>query len=1297
MTTYNNLEIAQVSLTFSGELNPSISTRTFDLSTLSFLPNVPLIDQIEVERIFDTGYDTKFSENVFTIADRRQMFILPKAWYSINEQTKILTIVDLSTIPTYATNNLYYPESRTFVLETLDSNQNIQTLDIPNFLVNNIGTNINNVLRGPDIVIIRRKTLSIDSIVTFAPGTRLTTTQLNLQFNQLKYIIQELIAKIRNESILKFDENAVDGPFLGGSDLKMSNNYIKDLNSKSIGEINVEFSTGIGSSVVSGATFATNVGAVYDAITQGTVRRTTMNGGTATPFSGHFTATPFNGSPLRITGMADAVADSDAAAFGQIKNASNLTTGTLNTALISNNAIPLNKLATTNTNNYTLPSSALETVNATTGTFGTNSPNNTGNLLQLTTDNKGRITNITQRNLGNDDLPDVGTVSASTYGDSNTPLVQVTVNSKGIITGISERAINSTDLVSINASNISSGTIGDTYLPTSGVTAGTYGNTSTTIPTQLIVDSKGRITSASSGSITTGVVSDFTNQTTSLIQSNAPYWDSNNSVFTALRSATRTKLRGVATPTDNSDAVPLDYLTTNALVISNNQVSVQNNPIKNLAMAAAPATTDAANVGYVLALSLYGATPTIPATITKSFSSGTSDSGLYRYEFTYTNGASDNLDSPTAEMLLVLDSDNKTYTPVTTPTAFGFSLDIGSTTKTVKVWLSASSMTGKSLYVRNFGISRLVSSGPATASSLGLVQVPVAGGITINNGQIGLATATASQIGGIKLGTGLVDIGSSVVKVDLSDSVSTNDSTKVASSKAVKDLSDLVVAKAGSTMTGKLVLRTPSSSSASLTLPSGPAPSSPAAGDLWFSNTDAYLQFYTGSGASKSIAFTDSNITGSAASWTTNRTLTLSNHVTGSVTFNGSGNMSLSATLNPATVVRSISGTANQITATKDNSTGIVTLTLPQDINTTSNVAFNQATVNGVIVGSNSNTISTVGTNNALVLAPNGSGSVSISSNAVISGGLGVTGNSSFTGSVVIGSAAGLTLSNSSARITLASSGTTIDNAASQVSGISNVGDIYLRTPTNGKVFIIPNNTLSTAPTATDEVITKSALNTALSPYALASSLGTYMAITGTLATGTNSQVLGTATGNNTGTFAVKINNTDRFTISNSGVAALTNGLGVTGGITASGAISGNSIVATNKITSAATAWNDSNTTVTTKDYVDSFAPKVLILMQCTGAGAVALTKHKYNNFNGDAPTVSKAGTGIYKVVFPAGVFADTQYSPFVSLYDSNGVDTYYVARVISATELLVYTGYVGGTSQNLKNINGPLRLVIYS
>jgi hypothetical protein len=221
MTTYDNLNIAQTTLVFQmvgGNPNSSISSGIFDLSSLAFLPNIPLIDQIEVERVFDTGYDTKFGNYSFTIANRREMFIFPKNWYSINEQTKVLTFKDLSTIPLWEENGLYYPYSRSY---DFPSGPN---LDIPT--VQATSSQIGGITRQADIVYIRRKTPSINSIVTFAPGTRLTTTQLNLQFDQLKFNIQELVAKFRNEAILKYDENAVDGPFLGQGDLKMNNNYI---------------------------------------------------------------------------------------------------------------------------------------------------------------------------------------------------------------------------------------------------------------------------------------------------------------------------------------------------------------------------------------------------------------------------------------------------------------------------------------------------------------------------------------------------------------------------------------------------------------------------------------------------------------------------------------------------------------------------------------------------------------------------------------------------------------------------------------------------------------------------------------------------------------------------------------------------------------------------------------------------------------------------------------------------------------------------------------------------------------
>jgi hypothetical protein len=1274
MSTYDNLNIATVSLTFSGALDPSISSRTFDLSTLSFLPNVPLIDQIEVERIFDTGYDTKFGANVFTIADRREMFVLPKNWYSINEQTKLLTVVDLSTIPTALEMQTpeYYPNSRTYVLQELDSNGNTQTIDIPTFLVNNVGIDTPYV-RQPDIVIIRRKTLSLESIVTFAPGTRLTTTQLNLQFNQLKNLIQELIAKIKNETILKFDENAIDGPFLGGSDLKMSNNFIKDLNSKSIGEVNTQFtSITDGNVFYTGSTFAANIGVVYDALTQGTVRRTIMNGGTAVPFSGHFTATPDGGSPLKITNMADATADTDATTFRQIKNASNLSTGTISPTVLGTNSIPLTKLETTNAGNYVLPSSALEGVNATIGTFGQSSPTNSNNMLRVVTDNKGRITSISHRTLGNGDLPDT-TVTASTYGDSSTPLVQLTVNSKGLITAASERVIAANDLPNVNATNLTSGTVPLIRLPTDNVTfSGTQ-----SIPNSITVDTYGRVTAVAGGSILASNVSDFNASSVSLIQANAPYWDSANSVFTALRSGVATKIRNIGAPTDNTDAVTLGYLNGNALVVSNNQISASNYPIKNLAMSAAPASTDAANVGYVLGLSLYGSTPTIPQTITKSFPSSIADGALYRYEFTFTNGSSDNLESPTAEMLIVVDSDNKTYTPVTTATALGCQLDVGSTTKTLKVWLTVSSMSSKTLSVRNFGVSRIVSSGPATASSLGLVSVPVSGGIAVNNGEITLATATTSQIGGIRLSTGLVSDGGQLVKVDLSDDTNLSNSTKAASSKAVKDLRDLSVLKTGSTMTGGLVLAANTTTVIPLQFTSAASdPLSPSNGSMWLIS-DA-LKFRASSGT-KTVAFTDSNITGTASAWTTGRTIEVTGDVTGtSPSITGATNVTgWSLTTNPATNVKSVTGTTNRITATKNNTTGDVTLTLPQDIHTSATPTFGSVTANGVQVGSAANTISVATSNANLTLAGNGTGNVTISTPASLSGTLTVTGTTTLNGNVTLGSTANLTLSNSAASITLASSGTSINNASAAVSGIAAIGDMYLRVPvTTGKAFVIKG---TGNPAETDQIITQGTLSSTLNNYATTASLGSYMATSGTLVTGSTSQVLGTGA-SATGSFIVRTANTDRLTINAAGTTSLTNGLSVTGAIAATG-----------KITSAATVSGDVGTTVATKGYVDALAALAVKtgtevgafrIAQVSAIGSAAMTI----NAQGPGANWLSATSTISQIRPSVGTW--TMYAVFGGSDNDGGTDlSAYSSFAVNVTPTSGgLSAYISGTNLNTRN-----------
>ena len=103
------------------------------------------------------------------------------------------------------------------------------------------------------------------------------------------------------------------------------------------------------------------------------------------------------------------------------------------------------------------------------------------------------------------------------------------------------------------------------------------------------------------------------------------------------------------------------------------------------------------------------------------------------------------------------------------------------------------------------------------------------------------------------------------------------------------------------------------------------------------------------------------NTTGNAATATklaTARTISLSGDATGSVSFDGSANADIAVTIAANSValgtdttgnyVATIAGTANQITVTGSGSeTAAVTLSLPQDIATTSNVTFNNLTVSG--------------------------------------------------------------------------------------------------------------------------------------------------------------------------------------------------------------------------------------------------------------------------------------------------------------------------------------------------------------
>ena len=129
-----------------------------------------------------------------------------------------------------------------------------------------------------------------------------------------------------------------------------------------------------------------------------------------------------------------------------------------------------------------------------------------------------------------------------------------------------------------------------------------------------------------------------------------------------------------------------------------------------------------------------------------------------------------------------------------------------------------------------------------------------------------------------------------------------------------------------------------------------------ASGDLF--NQQGALKFHNGV-ANKTVAFSDSNITGTAASWTTSRTVTFIGDVTGSFSIDGSANVSdvtLSVAANSVALgtdttgdyVATISGTANQITVSGEGTEGrAVVLSLPQDIHTSASPTFVGATLSG--------------------------------------------------------------------------------------------------------------------------------------------------------------------------------------------------------------------------------------------------------------------------------------------------------------------------------------------------------------
>lgn len=1055
MATYDNLDLVRTSIEYrdiTNTTNPNYNfgTRTFSFADIELLEGIPAQDQLEIERIFpvNTLGSSKYEGVQLTIADRRLMFKLPKQWFTVDVINKTITIKDIANsasndyIPAPAASTGPYYDinlgtSRTFKLlaATTPPGAN-QTIIIPGLAVN-------------DDIIIRRRTVSTEKVVNFAPGSRLTSGQLNLQVSQLVNLVQELMWKVDQEFILKFDESAVDGPFLGNKDLDMGSFSIINM----------------GMPGVDGDAFPPNAESDPEDIDR--VGRMAVNK--------YFLQNVYT----------DYVSDTIVA---------NWDAGGRSGALVTRLAGFDTSLAAKQPLNANLT-----TLQGTTNASGLVSLGNSSNLALVTA-----IGALASGNTGFIKKSGASTVTL----DTNTYLTgNQSISLTGAVTGTGTTSITTT---------IPNDSISDSKLDTPvGLTSGAYGNSSLDIP-QLTITNKGRVSSISNRDISSNIVSS--------IQSNSIWWDSASSAFVATRSSSAQRVAGVADPTLGTDAANKQWSEGRFLMKNANTYNADNKRISNVAN---PVDSgDAINLLTLTGYALYGAGQAIPQTITQAFSTPaqTNESGYDRYEFVVNS-----LEGSEPRLMMVTDSNNRVYVPVTssTPGNQTFFIVTGSN-KVLQVWLpTGTSVSGLSVYLRNFGVGRVLVGQTASSTSPGFASFPADGGLLVTNGE---------------------------VRANKSDSVSTTSSISLATSTAVKTAYDL--ANSANSLANSLNSSTIKSTDTGT-----------VTGTIIASGT------ITNNNISTSAAIATSKISGLSASATTDTTNAgnissgtlpagrLPQFTGGDITTSTAGSAVLNlpttnvtaGTYGSSTSIPSFTvDSKGRLTAASNNNVtfgnGSLTLNVSgTGLSGSTTFTANQTTNATFTVTSNATSANTANT----IVARDAAGA--FTAGAISASSITTTGALTVQGSTNLGNdsadtvqiSGDLTLTKNDAKIKLIGDGTADGLSIerfSTVTGSANIGDAAFRlipaASEIGKLYLVKG--ISTNPAADDEIVTIGSVNSLLTNnYNFMDAAGETI--------GSGSQVLGTSPGNTTGSFKIQTQGTDKVTVASNGNVTLANDLTVTG------------------------------------------------------------------------------------------------------------------------------------------------------
>jgi hypothetical protein len=326
------------------------------------------------------------------------------------------------------------------------------------------------------------------------------------------------------------------------------------------------------------------------------------------------------------------------------------------------------------------------------------------------------------------------------------------------------------------------------------------------------------------------------------------------------------------------------------------------------------------------------------------------------------------------------------------------------------------------------------------------------------------------------------------------------------------------------TIPGKTTLSASTTSGSSLNVPAATAaPTTPVVGDIWTTaTTGSNILYYNG--ATKTVAFTDSNITGSAGSVA--NSLTIGNGLTVAGPYNGSAAVTVSL---PSTITAGSVGSGTAVPIITYDTYGRIT---------------------AVSTASISSSISLAGTS--------GTGTVSTGGTLTITGGTGIT------------------TSASGSTITVTNSGvTSVNGSSGAITGIATLasptftGTVTLPLTTAGYVTTTSGGVISSVATIPNAGLTNSSVTVGSTNIALGATATTLAGLTSVSSTGFTGALTGNASTATTLATPRAINGVN---FDGSAAITVTAAAGTLTGSTLNATVTGSSLTSVGTITSG--TWN---------------------------------------------------------------------------------------------------------------------------